>query len=159
MSLMIFFTQYVVHILYQIPNTADLAPNIIETFAAKQAEAQNFSSICFAFFNLICFIIAIPIAKMAEIRGNKSVHAVSLLIMALAYLLMACQPNKVTILGCRCPCWKRLPARGREASAGPCGVRSLPQAKQAERLQCRCGPHPWCPGCRSRSTRPWCTAW
>ncbi len=98
MSLMIFFTQYVVHILYEIPNTADLAPNIIETFAAKQAEAQNFSSICFAFFNLICFIIAIPIAKMAEIRGNKSVHAVSLLIMALAYLLMACQPNKVTIL-------------------------------------------------------------
>lgn len=98
MSLMIFFTQYIVHILYQIPNTADLSESIVKAFALQQAEAQNFSSICFAFFNLICFIIAIPIAKMAEIRGNKNVHAVSLLIMAFAYLLMACQPNKVTIL-------------------------------------------------------------
>jgi len=97
MSMMIFFTQFVVHILYQIPNTADLAENVIEAFAPLQAEAQNFSSICFAFFNLICFIIAIPIAKMAEIRGNKRVHAVSLLLMALAYFLIACLPNKVTV--------------------------------------------------------------
>ena len=97
MSLLIFFTQYVVHILYGIPNTADLAENIIATFADRQAEAQNFSSICFAFFNLICFIIAIPIAKMAEINGNKRVHAISLLIMALSYLLIACMPNKVVV--------------------------------------------------------------
>ena len=97
MSLMIFFTQFVVHILYEIPNTANLAQNVIDTFAQKQADAQNFSSICFAFFNLICFIIAIPIAKMAERNGNKSVHAVSLLIMAIAYVLMALVPNKVTV--------------------------------------------------------------
>ena len=97
MSLMIFFTQFVVHILYQIPNTAGLSQNVIETFAQKQADAQNFSSICFAFFNLICFIIAIPIAKMAERNGNKSVHSVSLLIMAIAYILMALIPNKVTV--------------------------------------------------------------
>ncbi len=98
MSLLIFFTQYVVHILYQIPNTADLAQNIIDTFASKQAEAQNFSSICFALFNLICFVIAIPIAKMAEKNGNKNVHAVSLIIMALSYLLMAFMPSKVVVL-------------------------------------------------------------
>ncbi len=98
MSLLIFFTQYVVHILYQIPNTADLAQNIIDTFAIKQAEAQNFSSICFALFNLICFIIAIPIAKMAEKNGNKNVHAVSLITMALSYLLMAFMPSKVVVL-------------------------------------------------------------
>ncbi len=97
MSLLIFFTQYVVHILYQIPNTADLAPNIVDTFQAKQIEAQNFSSICFAFFNLVCFVVAIPIAKMAEINGNKRVHAISLLLMALSYLLIACLPNKVTV--------------------------------------------------------------
>ena len=97
MSMMIFFTQFVVHILYQVPNTAGLEENIIATFANAQSEAQNFSSICFAFFNLICFIIAIPIAKMAEKLGNKRVHAVSLLSMALAYFLIACMPTKVTV--------------------------------------------------------------
>ena len=97
MSMMIFFTQFVVHIVYQVPNTADLAQNVVELFANAQTEAQNFSSICFAFFNLICFIIAIPIAKMAERNGNKSVHSISLLSMAVAYLLMACMPNKFVV--------------------------------------------------------------
>ncbi|MBQ9149743.1 MFS transporter [bacterium] len=97
MSLLIFFTQYVVHILYGVPNTADLSENIIATFANAQTEAQNFSSICFAFFNLICFIIAIPIAKMAEKNGNKRVHAISLVSMAVSYLLMACMPNKFVV--------------------------------------------------------------
>ncbi len=98
MSLMIFFTQYVVHILYQIPNTADLPQNIIQTFEAKQTEAQNFASICFAFFNLICFVIAIPIAKMAEKQGNKRVHSISLLSMAVAYLMMALVPSNAVVL-------------------------------------------------------------
>ena len=49
-------------------------------------------------FNLICFIIAIPIAKTAEKLGNKRVHAISLLSMAVAYLLIACMPTKVTVL-------------------------------------------------------------
>ncbi len=97
MSLLIFFTQYVVHILYQVPNMNGAASLVIESFAPLQADAQNFASICFAFFNLICFIIAIPIAKMAEARGNKRVHAGSLLFMALAYFLMAFVPNKVTV--------------------------------------------------------------
>ena len=98
MSLLIFFTQYVVHILYGVPNTAGLAENIIESFAQKQADAQNFSSICFALFNLICFIIAIPVAKMAERHGNKRTHAISLFSMAISYFLMACMPNNVTVL-------------------------------------------------------------
>lgn len=97
MSLLIFFTQFAVHIIYNVPNTADLPENVIATFAPIQIEAQNFSSICFAFFNLICFIIAIPIAKMAEKNGNKRVHAISLLSMAVSYLLMACMPNKFVV--------------------------------------------------------------
>ncbi len=97
MSLLIFFTQYVVHILYSVPNTAELAPNVAKVFEGAQIEAQNFASICLAFFNLICFIIAIPIAKMAQAQGNKRVHAISLLTMALAYLLIAFMPNKVTV--------------------------------------------------------------
>ena len=97
MSMMIFFTQYVTHILYQVPNTAELSEAIVKTFEGSIVESQNFASICFAFFNLICFVIAIPIAKMAEANGNKRVHAVSLLLMMLAYLLIALMPNKVTV--------------------------------------------------------------
>ena len=83
--------------MYGVPNTAGLPENIIATFKDSQIEAQNFSSICFAFFNLICFIVAIPVAKMAEARGNKSVHACSLLSMAVAYLLIACTVNKAVV--------------------------------------------------------------
>ena len=98
MSLLIFFTQFVVHIIYSIPNTAGLEADVIEAFSQNQADAQNFSSICFALFNLICFIIAIPIAKLAEKFGNKKVHALSLLSMAIAYLLMSFIPNKIVVL-------------------------------------------------------------
>jgi len=97
MSMMIFFTQFVVHILFGVPNLALVPEKFIEAFMPRQIEAQNFSSICFAFFNLICFVIAIPIAKMAEIRGPKRVHAGALLLMALSYFLIACLPNKVTV--------------------------------------------------------------
>mgnify|MGYP004730199265 CR=1 FL=1 len=98
MCLMIFFTQFVVHIVYQIPDTTGLSKEMIQALSIKQTEAQNFSSICFAFFNLICFVIAIPIAKLAEIRGNKKVHSASLLIMAFAYVLMTFMQSPVTII-------------------------------------------------------------
>lgn len=98
MSLLINFTQYVVHIVYQIPNLADVTEQVAAIFQTQQLEAQNFSSICFAFFNLICFVLAIPIAKMAEARGNKKVHSMSLFLMALAYCLLSFFPNKVTVL-------------------------------------------------------------
>lgn len=97
MSLLIFFTQFVVHILYKVPDTTNLAQNVIDIFAPIQTEAQNFASICFAFFNLICFVVAIPIAKMAERNGNKRVHAISLLTMALSYFLIAFATNTTMV--------------------------------------------------------------
>lgn len=97
MSLLIFFTQFVVHILYKVPDTTNLAQNVIDIFAQAQTEAQNFASICFAFFNLICFVVAIPIAKMAERNGNKRVHAISLLTMALSYFLIAFATNTTMV--------------------------------------------------------------
>ena len=97
MSLLIFFTQFVVHILYKVPDTTNLAQNVIDVFAPIQTEAQNFASICFAFFNLICFVVAIPIAKMAERNGNKRVHAISLLTMALSYFLIAFATNTTMV--------------------------------------------------------------
>ena len=49
----------------------------------------NFSSICFAIFNLVCFIVAIPIGVLSVKYGNKKVHVISMLSMALAFLGMA----------------------------------------------------------------------
>ncbi len=97
MSLLIFFTQFVVHILYKVPDTTNLAQNVVDIFAQAQVEAQNFASICFAFFNLICFVVAIPIAKMAEKNGNKRVHAISLLTMAISYFLIAFATNTTMV--------------------------------------------------------------
>ncbi len=97
MSLLIFFTQYVVHVLYQIPDTSALSEKAVEIFAGKQTVAQAFSSICFSFFNLVCFLIAIPVAKIAQKRGNKRIHAIALFLMAFAYLLLSFLPNHVTV--------------------------------------------------------------
>ena len=53
----------------------------------------NFSSVCFAIFNLICFIVAIPIGVLSVKYGNKKVHIISMLSMAAAYLGMAITVN------------------------------------------------------------------
>ena len=47
---------------------------------------------------LVCFLVAIPIGKWAEKRGNKFVHIIALSSMAIAYLLMAFLPNKVSVM-------------------------------------------------------------
>ena len=98
MSLMIFFTQFVVHILYQVPDLTLLDAAQKAVFDEKNAQGQNFSSICFAVFNLICFIIALPIGYFATKYGNKIVHFVSLLTMAAAYLVMAMSANPVVVM-------------------------------------------------------------
>lgn len=93
MSLNIFFTQYVIHVLYQVPDLTQIPQEFQSTYDALVMSGQNFSSICFAAFNLVCFVIAIPIGKLAERFGNKKVHFVSLLLMAVAYVLLTFLPN------------------------------------------------------------------
>ena len=97
MSMMIFFTQYAVHTVFGVPDL-NLSSEVKELYAAQMTDGQYFSSICFAVFNLICFVVAIPIGKWAEARGNKFVHIIALSSMALAYLLMAFIPNKTSVL-------------------------------------------------------------
>ncbi len=96
MSLNIFFTQYVIHVLYQVPDLTAIPQEFQGSYNALVMSGQNFSSICFAAFNLICFIIAIPIGKLAERFGNKKVHFVCLLLMALAYILLTFLPNTIS---------------------------------------------------------------
>ena len=98
MSLMIFFTQYVVHVLYQVPDLTAIDASFKSQYDSTVLDGQNFSQICFAIFNLICFIIAIPIGKLAEKFGNVKVHFVSVLSMAFSYLIMVFCPTKAATL-------------------------------------------------------------
>ncbi len=88
MCMMIFFTNFAIHTVYGVPDLTKLTSEAAQSFMQTQTTATNYSSICFAIFNLICFIIAIPIGVLAGKFGNKKVHIISLLSMVLAYLVM-----------------------------------------------------------------------
>lgn len=89
MCMMIFFTQFAVHTLYCVPDLTTAAETTKQLYNNSVVNGTNFSSICFAIFNLICFIVAIPIGILSAKFGNKKVHIISLLSMVLAYLGMA----------------------------------------------------------------------
>ena len=89
MCMMIFFTQYSVHTIYSVPDLSSVSDEISNYYANATLIGTNFSSICFAIFNLICFLVAIPIGVLSAKYGNKRVHIISLITMILAYLGMA----------------------------------------------------------------------
>ena len=88
MCMMIFFTQYAVHTIYFVPDLTTAAESTKELYAQATLNGTNFSSICFAIFNLICFLVAIPIGILSAKYTNKKVHIISLITMILAYLGM-----------------------------------------------------------------------
>ena len=100
MCMMIFFTQYSVHTVFGVPDLTSASDAVRESYAASVLSGTNFSSVCFAIFNLICFLIAIPIGIFALKFGNKKVHIVSLISMIFAFLGMAFfkSPKAVAIL-------------------------------------------------------------
>lgn len=61
-------------------------------------EGQNYSSVCFAVFNLICFLVALPIGKIAAKYGNRNIHVISLISMAIAYFIMANSTDKYLVM-------------------------------------------------------------
>ena len=84
MCLLIYITPFAIHTVYNIP---DLAGATVDK--ALEQTAQNYALICLAVFNLVCFLIAIPLANLANKFGNKKVHIISMLSMVLAYLGLA----------------------------------------------------------------------
>lgn len=88
MCMMIFFTQYAVHTIYYVPDLTTAAESTKELYAQATLNGTNFSSICFAIFNLICFLVAIPIGILSAKYSNKKVHIISLITMIFAYLGM-----------------------------------------------------------------------
>ena len=100
MCMMIFFTQYAVHTIYCVPDLTTVDEFSRQTFSQALLNGTNFSSVCFAIFNLVCFLVAIPIGVLSAKYTNKKVHIISLITMILAYLGMffAKQPKAVAIL-------------------------------------------------------------
>lgn len=94
MCMMIFFTQYCVHTIFGVP---DINANESINYANSILDGTNFSSICFAIFNLICFLVAIPIGIVSAKIGNKKVHIFSILTMIFAYLVMAFSHNATVV--------------------------------------------------------------
>ena len=89
MCLMINFTQYCVHTLFAVPDLSDVSEIVKASYDSAVLLATNFSSTCFAIFNLVCFVVAIPIGVLSVKYGNKKIHILSMLSMAAAYLGMA----------------------------------------------------------------------
>ncbi len=98
MCLLINFTQYAIHTVFQIPDLSDVSELAKEMFENKTLVATNFSSVCFAVFNLVCFLVAIPIGFLSAKYGNKRVHIISVLSMALAYLGMGLTHNHKAVI-------------------------------------------------------------
>ena len=94
MCLLIYVTPFVMHTVFGIP---DIATEPVDQ--ALRDTAQNFALICLAVFNLVCFIVAIPLGNLANKFGNKKVHIISVLSMIVAYLGLAFfRTNAIAVL-------------------------------------------------------------
>jgi len=98
MCMMIFFTQYCVHTLFSVPDLTSATDSAKKVYETATLSGTNFSSICFAVFNLVCFLLAIPIGILSSKFGNKKVHIISLLTMVLAFFGMAFTTNTKIVL-------------------------------------------------------------
>lgn len=98
MCMFIFFTQFAIHTVFNVPDLSTVSETVKAGYATATADATNFSSICFAILNLVCFVVSIPIGILSTKFGNKKIHMFSLLIMAVAYLLMIFTSNSKIIM-------------------------------------------------------------
>lgn len=98
MCMMIFFTQYSVHTVFNVPDLTSASDLVKKTYEGAILTGTNFSSICFAVFNLVCFIVAIPIGILSSKYGNKKIHLISLLSMTLAFLGLAFLKNPKAVV-------------------------------------------------------------
>lgn len=100
MCLLIYFTDFAIHTVFGVPDLAKAPQDIKQMFHSTSMHATYYSQICFAIFNLVCFLIAIPIGKIAEKFGNRKVHIICLISMALAYLCMGLFKTSPIVVGC-----------------------------------------------------------
>lgn len=88
MCMVIFFTQYSVHTVFNVPDLANATQDIKNALENLLISGTNFSSICFVVFNLVCFIFAVPIGFLSLKFGKKKIHQIALSLMLIAFLTM-----------------------------------------------------------------------
>lgn len=94
MCLLIYVTPFVTHTVFGLADSANVTID-----KALQDTAQNFALICLGVFNLVCFLIAIPIGNLANKFGNKKVHSLAMISMIIAYLGLAIfNQDKIAVL-------------------------------------------------------------
>src|SRR5574344_1498574 len=98
MCMFIFFTQYSVHTIFQVPDLTSASDTVRKSFENLTLEGTNFASVCFALFNLVCFFVSIPIGLLSSKYGNRKIHVIALISMAIAFLLMAFFTNQKMVL-------------------------------------------------------------
>lgn len=98
MCMFIYFTQYAIHTVFGVPDLTSVSEELKLSYEATISQATNFSSVCFAIFNLICFIVSLPIGILSSKFGNKTIHAIALLSMALAFGAMAFTTNTTLVM-------------------------------------------------------------
>lgn len=99
MCLLIYFTDFAIHTVFGVPDLAKAPQDVKQLFHTTSMHATYYSQICFAIFNLVCFLIAIPIGKIAEKFGNRKVHIICLISMAFAYLCMGLFKTSPVVVG------------------------------------------------------------
>lgn len=92
-SMLIYFTNFSVHNIFNVPDLTTVSETVKNSYAAQNQAGTNFSSFCFAIFNLVCFVVSVPIGLLASRFGNKIIHTVALLLMAVAFLGLAFTVN------------------------------------------------------------------
>lgn len=89
MSLFIYFSKFVAHNIYQIPDLSRATEVIKASYAAKNMDATNISGGAFALLNLVCFLISLPLGYLCGKFGKKNVHAGALFTMGASFLGLA----------------------------------------------------------------------
>ncbi len=86
MSMFIYFNNFMVHNVYQIPDLTHASPAVHAQFKALEMQASNYTGWAFAAFNLVCFLVSIPLGLLCSKFGKKNIHSTALTIMGLAFL-------------------------------------------------------------------------
>ncbi|MEI7473214.1 MAG: MFS transporter [bacterium] len=100
MSMFIFFTQFTIHNVYAVPDLTNATADIKAHFINATNAGTNLSSICFAAFNLVCFLVSLPMGMISSKLGNKKILGGSLFTMAIAFLAMTFTKDSKLVIAC-----------------------------------------------------------
>lgn len=100
MSLCIYFNNYMVHNIYQVPDLTHASEADIARFKDLVMQASNYTGWAFAAFNTVCLLVSIPLGLLSSKFGKKNIHSFALTIMGLSFLsaLLVAQTHNAALI-------------------------------------------------------------